>query len=314
MALDPAIPYGDYDESLTIETMHPDQPTLTVPARWRVARDLVAPDPLEPGLMEEGRETKGTFLVRNLGTRQVKVVRTTTNLGVPAEVSVVPKDLDLEVTLSIPGGPKPWALRGTVELYTDHPDQPVVTIRVEGKVYARDPFAQIAADGRGDAEFLEVLEEALFNEEGVPMPRILKGILGGVNDDRVTDLLLRALNENEYFPVRARAAEALGLLQSKRALQTLVRAATYDLDNDVRNQAATAVYRIIGKDAFPLLELVLLDEEEFTREHVALLLGEIDDPRSVRLLRGLLKDPEAIVVAAASESLKRLGADEVTRP
>jgi HEAT repeat protein len=134
-----------------------------------------------------------------------------------------------------------------------------------------------------------------------------------VNDDRVSDLLVHALQDNEYFTVRARAAETLGVLKSRRAVGALTRAATYDLDNDVRAQSATAVYRILGKDALPLLELVLRDEDEFTRDHIATLLGEIDDPHSIRLLRALLKDPDGLVVSTAKESLKQLAVDEVPR-
>jgi hypothetical protein len=313
LALDPSIPYGDYSESLLVETMHPDQPKLTIPVRWRIAYDLVAPDPVDPGVLEEGRPTTGVFTVRNLGTRSVNVLRAVAKLGVPAEVKVAPKDKDLEVTLSLPEGPRAWTLRGFIELHTDHPDHPVFPIRVEGKVWARDPFARMTVDQAGDTEFFEVLKEALLNEEALPMPRVLKGVLGGYNDSRVTAILLRALREGEYFPIRARAAEALGLLKSTRALDALMRAATDDVDDDVRRQAATAVVRMLGKEALPLLELVMLDEEEFTREHGTVLLGEIDDPRSVRLLQTALDDPELIVVESAKKSLKLLGAEDLVR-
>lgn len=310
LTLDPSVPPGPLLGWLRIETNHPQLPVLEVPIRAQVLGDLVArPYRLDFGIVEEGQPATAEVSLENLGNREVHIVKAEPHLPTKAEVSLSRKGKGYQVRVRLPSSPPLWSLEGHINLYTDHPAEPVVQVPAVGWVRAKKPFDRAAAEGN-DAGLFALIKAALFRDEEVSTEDFLTRILGGVRDDRAVSLLLRALGDDNWL-IRMRAVEILGLLQSQKALEPVRRAVTDDFDEEVRRAAAAALVRIADKEALPDLLLALQDNDDWVREDAAALLGRIGDPQAIPALTRALSDEEEDVRGAAERALKELaGSDE----
>ena len=110
--------------------------------------------------------------------------------------------------------------------------------------------------------------------------------------------------EAHYF--RSSAAEALGKIGDKRAVEPLIEALR-DSFSDVRYYAARALGEIRDSRVVePLIE-ALRDEDYEVRGNAALALGKIGDKRAVEPLTKSLKNKDRGVRMRATEALDRLG-------
>ena len=116
--------------------------------------------------------------------------------------------------------------------------------------------------------------------------------------------LVSALKDWDWR-VRISAAEALGKLGDKRAVQPLL-AALKDERSDVRAQAAMALGKLRDPQAFDAL--VAATRSDYVVQCGAVTaLGDLGDPRAIEVLERLLADEkEGSAVAAAKIALQKL--------
>jgi HEAT repeat protein len=120
-----------------------------------------------------------------------------------------------------------------------------------------------------------------------------------------TPRLLRTLSGAETAVERRAAAEALGLMRSRRAVPSLLRALR-DPSMSVRRSASRALLRVGAREAVPRIARLLRDESGGVRVLAAGVLGRFGDPRAVPGLLRALKDEKWYVRQAAARALGEL--------
>ena len=143
--------------------------------------------------------------------------------------------------------------------------------------------------------------------------------LGKLGDPRAVEDLGVAVKDDDEWPVRQKAADALGELGDARAVDPLIAALREKKGNysyEVQMAAAAALAKIGDPRAVTALgDAVKYDDEWPVRKAAAQALGEIGDARAVGPLTAALGDAEERVQACAAESLEavrsRAGGDEV---
>ncbi len=289
-----------------IDTVHPKMPVIVLPVRGQVMGNL-RPQPYQFDfhIVEEGEIAVATITLINGGPRPVRILKVEPHLPAAPVISVKPLGKQHVISLKIPSAPPRWSLEGVVNIFTDDPREPVVQVPVTGWVAVKKPFDRLAGGG-SDAGLYGLLKAALFEDENkLPSDEIVSTVFGGVQDDRVVSLLLRALRE-DHFLYRQRAAEVLGLLKSQRALEPIRALITDDWQEDVRMAAAEALVQIAGRDALPTILLALQDNHDWVRDDAAGLLGQLGDRQAIPALKAALKDESKDVRDTAARSLKTL--------
>jgi len=108
--------------------------------------------------------------------------------------------------------------------------------------------------------------------------------LGDIKDKRAVEPLIEVLRD-EYFVIRKYACWALGEIGGVGAVDPLIEVLRGDSDNGVRKYAAEALGKIKDKRAVePLTEALREDSDEFVRIVAARALGEIGDESAVETL------------------------------
>ncbi len=160
-----------------------------------------------------------------------------------------------------------------------------------------------------DARAIPFLIEALgFPETWLP-PRIAE-ILVLIGNEAI-EPLTRELNNCQSESRRAWAAEILGTLQAKSAVDALMDS-LLDASPEVRAKAAGALGKIKEDRAIIKLgELLVSEPVSFVRTRVSQALGAIGSPKVIRFLVDILKDPEWWVRIRAVEALEQIGENSV---
>jgi HEAT repeat protein len=136
-----------------------------------------------------------------------------------------------------------------------------------------------------------------------------------VNNKDAIVLLLRCL-EDDYFPIRERAANALGELRYVQAINPLIKHLQSDEDFDVRSTAASSLGKLKAMEAFPMLITALEDKSPAVRGSAADALGKLGKPEAIEPLSKLLTDrdfehyfdfPGQFVCEYVAEALKAIG-------
>ncbi len=132
--------------------------------------------------------------------------------------------------------------------------------------------------------------------------------LGRLGNKRAVEPLIKALGDPN-FCVREHAAEALGRLGDKRAVEPLIKALG-DPDSYVRRDATEALGRLGDKRAVEPLINRLSDSDSNIRSNAAQALGRLGDKRAVKLLINKLSDPDpdSNIRSNAAQALKELNA------
>jgi len=303
--IDPAIPIGELVGAyVRLHTTHPEKPVLTIPVSGKVleARPIVAMTPIvQFGLVKPGEERAATLTVAKGEQTNWQLLRAETNVtGAVVDVSFRRVGPGYEVTLSAKASTEPLrGFTGRVDLFTDDPRTPRVTVQVRGWIYAEEPFAVPPERLRGFIS--QVLRDEFFTRPD----DVLTMALGGVQDQRSLDVLLAALRDQNWF-VRFRAAKLLAVLRKPEAVEALETAARSDEDEDVREEALVTLATIAPDRALPALLRGLHDEDSWLRERVASLLGELGDRRALPALLRAMQDKDADVAVAAAESVEKI--------
>jgi len=123
--LDPEMPLGRFNETLTLHTTSPREPVMTLAVLGSVEGDLIVlPPQVAFGVTRGGAAPERDLYIRNRGARPVVVTR----VVVPEDVATytlrpVQDGLEYRLTLRLRGGLPPGKVEAAVEIFTDHPDE-----------------------------------------------------------------------------------------------------------------------------------------------------------------------------------------------
>lgn len=237
---------------------------------------------------------------------------------------------------------------GSRKTVTDRPKVPAISIaRLMIDLSSDDKEKRrIAAEqlGKlGDPRAITPLIEASGRGGGERAKRAAIRALARIGQPAIGPLLNTMLNSGESIFRRASAAEALGLIGSRRAVKPLLRAMS-DSSMDVRLHALVSLSRLKEKSAVPyivralsdesggvrvnaasalgilrsrravvLLVMALKDEKWYVRQQAAKSLGLIGDRRAAEGLRSAMRDPRPAVAKAAREALEKLAGKEARK-
>jgi HEAT repeat protein len=130
--------------------------------------------------------------------------------------------------------------------------------------------------------------------------------LGQVAPDQVVIYALEALRD-PHPAVRFAACMALGTVKYAEA-QDLLRLRLEDENGSVQAAAIFALHRLGDTSHTSLLaDKLLRDPDVHVRRNAALVLGELGEPGSVRLLKHAARDRDESVMLQATESMAILG-------
>ncbi|UCF41564.1 MAG: HEAT repeat domain-containing protein [Gemmatimonadota bacterium] len=152
---------------------------------------------------------------------------------------------------------------------------------------------------------------AMLQMEDASMREHAAEALGRLGDRRAVEPLMDAVLHDRNPSVREHAATALGMLADPRASEVLAQAAQADPNERVRAHAASAASRLGDRAAVPsLIDAVLNDEDPVVREHAATALGELGDPAARDpLIAATLDDSNARVREHAAVALGQVGGE-----
>jgi HEAT repeat protein len=150
---------------------------------------------------------------------------------------------------------------------------------------------------------LEKLIQLVLNPEQNNVAAFIR--LTGMNDPRITNLLIRALTE-EDGRIRVKAIWNLRETRDKNAIPVLITCLA-DTDSEVRWSAAHVLGHFHDESAIqPLIE-TLNDPEENVRGAAITALGELKNPRAVEALIAMLPDSvEALLAIGDNRAVEPL--------
>lgn len=157
-----------------------------------------------------------------------------------------------------------------------------------------------------DRRAVEPLVQAILNED---IPRLIlveTSALKKIDDPRAEDLLLAAINDKR---TRSPAIDALGRLQSKRAVEPII-AVLKNPDRFTTAVAAGSLAEIQDPRALLPLCTLLTNRDEVVRRYAAQALGILDEQGATGPLIAALKDPDDGVRWNAANSLGQLKSPE----
>ncbi|MGQ9866993.1 MAG: HEAT repeat domain-containing protein [Pseudanabaenaceae cyanobacterium] len=155
------------------------------------------------------------------------------------------------------------------------------------------------------AACLPVLVRLLETETDYSIRAAAAGALGYLGDVRAFEPLLRTFYEDTEWLVRFSAAVSLGNLGDNRAYEALVGA--LDSPEVVLQQAAIAALGEIGDCRCVDKLLTFVQAEDWlVRQRLAEALGHLPTPKSRQALQFLTKDAHPQVAAAAAVAQQRL--------
>ncbi|MBN1565186.1 MAG: HEAT repeat domain-containing protein [Anaerolineae bacterium] len=118
--------------------------------------------------------------------------------------------------------------------------------------------------------------------------------------------LSKALSHKNY-EIRAKAADALGDLGDKAAVESLRSALLYDSEGRVRQAAAYALGDIGAEEAISPLCRAIEDQDNYVRSAAAMSLGKLGGPQAVAALIKAQGDTAENVRKTVTNALNKLG-------
>lgn len=202
-------------------------------------------------------------------------------------------------------------------------DVRLMVLNTLGKTGAEDSIAEIlnclqdeywsvrkaaakALGNIGSDKALEGLITALLDED-----EILRGLaaeaIGKIGSSASVRYLV-PLCDDVYSFTRLKAIEALGNIGDSLGLDSCIEALS-DSDESVVSSAVVSIGRI--RDVHALPALFSLMEERVLEipllEKIIIVLGELGDPRSIKILMPMVLHSSLIITRAASEALAKIG-------
>jgi hypothetical protein len=131
------MPTGRLNDRILVRTTSAKVPELSIPVFGSVEGDLlVRPPQVSFGILAPGEASVRKVLIKNRGSRPVRILRVESSSApdVKAEVRTLKEGEEYRLTLRLRRAPAGGPVRGEVRVYTDHPREKVLTIRLYGMV------------------------------------------------------------------------------------------------------------------------------------------------------------------------------------
>ena len=133
----------------------------------------------------------------------------------------------------------------------------------------------------------------------------IKALANIPTQEDITTSLIKCL-EDKAVPVRGEAAETLGIIKAKEAVEPLIKALE-DKDGSVRANAAFALGEIGDEKALEPLLKEIKDKNHLVRIKTVKALGLLGNTKAVEALIEAMEDKNAEVRASAALSLGEIG-------
>ena len=129
-------PLGRLNDRIMVTTTSQKKPVLEIPVFGSIEGDVVvAPPQVSFGVVRKGETKTQEISIKNRGTNPVQVVRIQNSApDVVAEVTAVKQGEEYLLTLKTKGESKPGRIQGEVQIFTDHPEEKMLTIPLYGIV------------------------------------------------------------------------------------------------------------------------------------------------------------------------------------
>jgi hypothetical protein len=127
-------PLGRLNDRIMVTTTSQKKPVLEIPVFGSIEGDVVVVPPQASfGVVRKGETKTQEISIKNRGTKPVQVVRMQNSApDVVAEVTSVKQGEEYRLTLRTKGESKPGRIQGEVQVFTDHPEEKMLTIPLYG--------------------------------------------------------------------------------------------------------------------------------------------------------------------------------------
>jgi len=129
-------PLGRLNDRIMVTTTSQKKPVLEIPVFGSIEGDVViVPPQVSFGVVRKGETKTQEISIKNRGAKPVQVVRIQNSApDVVAEVTAVKQGEEYLLTLRTKGESKPGRIQGEVQVFTDHPEEKMLTIPLYGIV------------------------------------------------------------------------------------------------------------------------------------------------------------------------------------
>lgn len=133
-------PLGRLNDQIVLTTTSPKKPVVEIPVFGSIEGDmLVLPPQVSFGVVHKGESKTQEISIKNRGAKPVQVVRIQNSAtDVIAELTPVKQGEEYRLTLRTKGESKPGRIQGEIQVFTDHPEEKVLTIPLYGIVAEAD--------------------------------------------------------------------------------------------------------------------------------------------------------------------------------
>lgn len=133
-------PLGRLNDEIVLSTTSSKKPVVEIPIFGSIEGDLlVFPPQVSFGVVHKGESKTQEISIKNRGAKPVQVVRIQNSAtDVIAELTPVKQGEEYRLTLRTKGESKPGRIQGEIQVFTDHPEEKVLTIPLYGIVAEAD--------------------------------------------------------------------------------------------------------------------------------------------------------------------------------
>jgi len=133
-------PLGRLNDQITVTTTSQKKPQIEIPVFGSIEGDMVVlPPQVSFGVVRTGESKTLELSIKNRGTKPVQVLRVeNSSPAIVAEVTPVKQGEEYRLTLRATGENKVGRIQGEVQVFTDHPEEKVLTIPLYGMVAAAE--------------------------------------------------------------------------------------------------------------------------------------------------------------------------------
>jgi len=127
---------GRFNDQITVTTTSPKKPTLVIPVFGSIEGDLlVQPPQVSFGVIRQGEGKTQEVSIKSRAKKPVHLLRAQSSVAdITPELTSVKEGAEYRLTISAKAESKPGRIQGEVQVFTDHPEEKVLTIPLYGMV------------------------------------------------------------------------------------------------------------------------------------------------------------------------------------
>jgi len=134
------VPLGRLNDQITVTTTSQKKPKVEIPVFGSIEGDMIVlPPQVSFGVVRAGENKTLELSIKNRGTKPVQVLRIeNSSPAIEAEIAPVKQGEEYRLTLRATGENTVGRIQGEVQVFTDHPEEKVLTIPLYGMVAAAE--------------------------------------------------------------------------------------------------------------------------------------------------------------------------------